>query len=60
MYEDNKIICDTLFSAGRRTLSVQDYMLQNKADVAFEILEKKASEIGTPSYIKEAIEWIKK
>ena len=60
VYEDNKTICDGLFSAGRKSLTVQDFMLQNKADAAFEILEKKASEISTPTYIKEAIEWIRK
>ena len=59
LYQDNTELCETLFAAGRKTLSVQDYMLQNKADVAFEILEKKGSEIIPPSYIKEAIEWIK-
>lgn len=58
-YEDNKEICDSLFGEGRRTLSVQDYMLQNKADVAFELLDKKAEELHTPEYIREAISWIK-
>jgi len=58
IYQDNTEICDELFSAGRRTLSVQDYMLKNKADVAFELLDKKSNEIATPEYIKEAIEWI--
>lgn len=59
LYEDNTAICDELFKEGRRTLSVQDYMLQNKADVAFELLNRKAIEINPPAYIKEAIEWIK-
>lgn len=58
IYQDNTHICEELFSVGRRTLSVQDYMLKNKADVAFELLDKKADEIMTPVYIKEAIEWI--
>jgi hypothetical protein len=34
-------------------------MLKNKADVAFELLDKKATEINVPEYIKEAIKWIK-
>lgn len=59
IYQDNKFICDELFSAGRTTLSVQDYMLKNKADVAFEILDKKADNINVPQYIAEAIAWIK-
>jgi putative ATP-dependent endonuclease of OLD family len=60
LYQDNTELCEALFTTGRRTLSVQDYMLQNKADVAFELLEKKGDEIIPPDYIKEAIEWIKK
>lgn len=59
LYQDNTAICDDLFKEGRRTLSVQDYMLQNKADVAFELLDKKDSEVEPPDYIKKAIEWIK-
>jgi len=34
-------------------------MLKEKADVAFELLDKKAEELNTPEYIKEAILWIK-
>ncbi|WP_271425241.1 ATP-dependent nuclease [Aequorivita sinensis] len=59
VYETNKDVCDNLFLAGRKTLSVQDYMLKNKADVAFELLDKKADTINVPDYIKNAIEWIK-
>lgn len=59
MYEDNKEICDDLFKEGRRTLTVQDYMLKNKADTAFEILDKKADSVIAPDYIKRAISWIR-
>jgi predicted ATP-dependent endonuclease of OLD family len=58
LYEENKTICDSLFSAGRRKLSVQQYMLNNKAEVAYELLDKKATELVVPDYIKLAIEWI--
>ena len=58
-YQDNKTICNDLFLEGRKTLTVQEYMLKNKADVAFELLDKKASEINVPQYIEEAIKWIK-
>jgi hypothetical protein len=47
-----------LFAGGRKTLSVQEYMLKNKAEVAFQLLDKKASDLTVPQYIKEAIEWI--
>lgn len=58
LYLDNQKTCDDLFAAGRKTLTVQDYMLKNKADVAFELLTQKAAELIAPKYIQEAIEWI--
>jgi putative ATP-dependent endonuclease of OLD family len=60
IYNSNKNICDELFLEGRRTLTVQQFMLDNKADCAFELLDKKADSITTPSYMKKAIEWIRK
>lgn len=59
MYEDNKQLCDRLFSASRKSLSVLDYMLANKADAAFELLDKAASELCAPKYIQDAIAWIR-
>lgn len=59
LYQDNKVICDELFAEGRRTLTVQDYMLGNKTDAAFELLLNKSGDITVPLYIQEAIEWIR-
>jgi putative ATP-dependent endonuclease of OLD family len=59
MYADNTTACDELFGPGRKTLPVQDYMLKNKADAAFELLGKKGADLVTPPYIQEAIEWVK-
>lgn len=59
MYELNKKPCDELFLAGRTTLTVEEYMLKNKADVAFKLLDKKSDDLVTPKYIQEAIEWIR-
>jgi len=59
IYQSNTDLCENLFSAGRKTLTVQDYMLKNKADVAFEILDKKADEIVVPEYIINAIKWVR-
>jgi putative ATP-dependent endonuclease of OLD family len=59
MYEDNKRICDDQFQAGRKTLTVQDYMLKNKTDAAFELLVKKEAEVIAPKYIQEAVTWIR-
>lgn len=58
LYQDNIEICDDLFGPGRRTLKVQDFMLQNKADVAFELLDKKSKSIVVPSYIRASIQWV--
>lgn len=59
LYQDNKVVCDELFLHGRKTITVQDYMLGNKADVAFELLDKKEALLIAPNYIQEAIKWIK-
>lgn len=59
LYLDNKATCDALFAAGRKKLTVQEYMLKNKADAAFELLTKKAAELVAPQYIQDAIAWIR-
>ena len=59
MYQDNKIICDDEFLAGRVKLTVQDFMLKNKTDVAFTLLAKRGAELVAPAYIKKAITWIR-
>jgi len=58
LYNENQGICDELFSPGRVKLSVLEYMLKNKAEVAFQLLDKKADSIIAPKYIKTAIKWI--
>lgn len=58
LYKTNEDLCEELFAPSRRTLSVLDYMLKNKADVAYELLDKKSENLVVPNYIKEAIEWI--
>lgn len=59
VYRDNTAICDELFLAGRKTLSVQDYMLKNKTDSAFQLLEKREAGLVAPAYIQEAVAWIR-
>lgn len=56
MYQDNKILCDELFSERRRSLSVENFMLSNKSEVAYQLSKKEIIEV--PQYIKNAIEWI--
>lgn len=58
LYTQNQTICDQVFAPGRKTLTVLEYMLKNKAESAFQLLDKKADEVVVPLYIKEAIEWI--
>lgn len=58
VYKNNKTICDKLFEPGRKTLSVQDYMLKNKAEAAFQLLDRNANDLIVPEYIKDTIEWI--
>jgi putative ATP-dependent endonuclease of OLD family len=59
LYQDHKVACDELFLPGRVNLTVQNYMLANKADVAFELLDKREAALAAPSYIQAAIAWIK-
>lgn len=59
IYQDNTGSCDSLFSVGRKSLTVQDYMLANKADAAFELLDKAQTTLVAPAYIQDAIAWIK-
>lgn len=59
VYQDNQSLCDRLFAGARKSLSVQDYMIANKADAAFELLDKGAAELRAPQYIQDAIAWIR-
>lgn len=59
MYKDNQAACEELFAAGRKTLSVEEYMLKNKTDAAFQLLEKKGSALVAPGYIQQAVTWIR-
>ena len=47
-----------MFAGGRRTLTVQQYMLANKAEAAYKLLSEKRETIETPQYIREALEWV--
>ena len=59
IYQDNQTICDELFLPGRKTLTVQNFMIANKAEVAYTLLDKKGSQIISPQYITDALKWIK-
>lgn len=58
LYQLNTKICDELFSPGLRTRTVQQLMLDEKTDCAYELLEKKGDKLVVPQYIKDSIEWL--
>jgi len=58
MYQDNKITCDDLFSGGGIKKQPLEFMLGNKAEAAFRLVDQHAEELVIPSYIKQAIAWI--
>ena len=60
LYQDNKEFCDGLFAEGRKTLTVEEYMLKNKTEAAFNILVNIDDEFIVPDYMKAAIEWIRR
>lgn len=55
VYKANTDICDELFNNNN---NAQEYMLKNKTNSAFGLLDKKENDLTTPEYIKKAIEWI--
>ncbi|MCX2696157.1 ATP-dependent nuclease [Ochrobactrum chromiisoli] len=59
VYRDNTVICEAEFSAGRKKLTVEEYMLKNKTDAAFHLLANKGDELVTPAYMRMAIKWIR-
>ena len=58
LYQNNRDFCDRQFQEGRRTLTVQDWMLKNKAEAALKILENIVEDFSVPQYIRDAIQWI--
>lgn len=59
MYRDNQTTCEKLFAGGRKSLSVEEYMLKNKTDAAFALLEHAGSTLVAPEYIQQAVKWIR-
>lgn len=58
IYLDNQAICDDLFSGGNIKKSPLQFMLDNKAESAFRLVDNHAENLEIPSYIKQAIAWI--
>ncbi len=58
LYRDNVAFCEEQFGEGRKTLTVQEWMLKNKAEAALKILENINENFQVPQYIRDAIQWI--
>ncbi len=58
MYKDNKSSCDALFAGRGRKKCPLTFMLSNKAESAFCLVDKYAEKLKVPDYIKKAITWI--
>lgn len=59
LYRENASVCEGLFSTSRAKLSVEEFMLKNKADAAFSLLSDAADRLIAPSYISDAVRWIR-
>lgn len=59
VFENNNELCGELFAGGRRTLSVQDYMIKNKTDSALHLLTNGMQRLVVPEYIIRAMAWIR-
>lgn len=58
IYEDNAAICNELFGADRRTLTVQNYMLANKAEAAYKLLTQMEEKLVVPQYVRDSLVWV--
>ena len=58
VYRDNEDLCEEIFS-GANTKDKLQYMLNNKTEAAYRLLDSDSSDIcNVPEYISEAIKWI--
>lgn len=58
IYLDNTEICKAAFGAHRRTLTVEQFMLSNKAECAYRLTNSEPESFVVPGYIQDALRWI--
>lgn len=58
VYRDNAEKCEELFGQARKTLTVEEYMLGNKSEVAYQLASKVGTELTPPKYVSNAITWL--
>lgn len=63
--QSNQATCEELFNDKLRkkpnkdeVITLEEYMLGHKAEVAFKLLNHKPSDLKAPNYIGEALKWI--
>lgn len=59
LYSANENFYEETFKNGHMTKGVLEFMLKEKAEAAFRLLEKYPINFQIPEYIKGAIEWIR-
>lgn len=59
VYQANPTLCDSLFGSRVRTNTILDFMLNNKTEVALQLMANE-NKVAPPEYIKDAFEWISK
>lgn len=59
LYGNNEEICNNLFGEKLRTRSVEQFMLANKAECAYQIALAEPNDFVVPDYINDALQWIK-
>ncbi|WP_022974898.1 ATP-dependent nuclease [Nevskia ramosa] len=57
LYQANAAICEAVLAAPRRRLPIQEYMLKNKTEAAYALLNSDRA-LTVPAYIRDAIEWL--
>lgn len=58
IYADNTGICEARFGEQRRTLTVEQYMLANKAECAYLLASSEPDDFVIPGYIEDTLRWI--
>lgn len=57
VYQSNTVACDEIFRTVRGAHTTQEYMLENKTEAAYLLLDDGRG-LTVPTYIRDAIEWL--
>lgn len=59
VYDKSKEACDSVLGSSRRSLTAEEYMLKNKSEASYLLVEAMPANLQPPDYIREAITWIR-